>query len=780
MFPKALAIVATLGALAHIQAFAADADPATSDAVAGIEEVQVSARRRLETAQDVPLAVSVLSGQAIEATGSFNVSRLQQLQPSLQFISSNPRNTAVNIRGLGAPFGLTNDGIEQGVGVYIDEVYNARVAATTFDFLDVEQIEVLRGPQGTLYGKNTTAGAINITTRKPTRTPEGSLEVSTGNLGFVQARAALSGPLGEALAGRVAVSGTQRDGTFENVFSGSEVNEIDNVGTRAQLLWEPSGELQVTLSGDFNRQNPECCAQVFVGTHPNLRAPERRFAALAAASGYQVPSNDPFDRLVDADTPLEAKQSFGGASLRAVWDVGFADVTSVTAWRFWDWEPSNDRDFTGLPITTISANPSEQVQWSQEVRLASRGNNTIDYVAGVFAFYQNIESSGVQQQGSAASLWLLGPSRGGDPRLLDGLRQDTDIDYDNYSVAFFTRLTWHVIERLRLEPGLRVNYDDKSADYAAVASGGLATTDPALIALQRGVLQSQSYVAKFSDWDAAYDATLSYDVTNSALGYVTYARTFKSGGINLSGIPNRPDGTPNTDVAAVAPETVHHVEVGLKSRWFDDRATVNLALFRTEIDDYQATVVNGAIGTLRGFLANAEEVRSQGVELDFNLRPAPSWQVYANVAYTDAEYSKFESAPPPPELGGGDVSSVDISGQTLPGVSDWSLSWGGEYHRPGSLLGTTGEFFAGLDGSFRSNWNSNPTPSRYFVVDEYALTNLRAGYRADGGWEAWAWVRNAFDAEYFDFLNQPGGNLGMITGQPGDPRTYGVTLRVSL
>ena len=161
------------------------------------EEIIVTARRRDETAQEVPIAVSVIGGDQIDNTGSFNVGRLQQLTPTLQFYSSNPRNTSVNIRGLGVPFGLTNDGIEQGVGIYVDDVYYSRVASATFDFLDVAQIEVLRGPQGTLYGKNTTAGAINITTRQPTFNFEGRAEVTIGNLNFKQAKAAISGPLSD-------------------------------------------------------------------------------------------------------------------------------------------------------------------------------------------------------------------------------------------------------------------------------------------------------------------------------------------------------------------------------------------------------------------------------------------------------------------------------------------------------------------------------------------------------------------------------------------------------
>ena len=203
---SALLLGAGLTALLSTPAHAQDEIPA--DPTPTVEEEQdsndiiVTARRRSESAQDIPLAVSVLGAQQLDETGAFNVNRLQQLAPTLQFYSSNPRNTAVNIRGLGVPFGLTSDGFEQGVGIYVDDVYYSRVASATFDFLDVAQIEVLRGPQGTLYGKNTTAGAINIQTNQPTFDFEGRAEVSVGNYNFQQARLAVSGPLSETVAAR--------------------------------------------------------------------------------------------------------------------------------------------------------------------------------------------------------------------------------------------------------------------------------------------------------------------------------------------------------------------------------------------------------------------------------------------------------------------------------------------------------------------------------------------------------------------------------------------------
>src|SRR6187431_1517896 len=189
-----------------------------------LSEVVVTSRRRIEKAQDIPIAVSVVTGKQAEQTGAFNVNRIKELVPSVQLYSSNPRNTGINIRGLGSPFGLTNDGLDPGVGFYVDGVYYARPAAATLDFIDVERIEVLRGPQGTLFGKNTSAGAFNIITRKASFVPEATFETSFGNYGYIQTKASVSGPLTKKLAGRVSFSGTQRDGLVDNIKTGRATN----------------------------------------------------------------------------------------------------------------------------------------------------------------------------------------------------------------------------------------------------------------------------------------------------------------------------------------------------------------------------------------------------------------------------------------------------------------------------------------------------------------------------------------------------------------------------
>ena len=773
---------------------AAPAEGRLGEARQGGGDVVVTARRRAESVQRVPLAMSVIGGTALAETGAYNVNRLQQLQPTLQFYSTNPRNAAANIRGLGAPFGLTNDGIEQGVGIYVDGVYYSRIASATFDFTDTDRIEVLRGPQGTLYGKNTTAGAINIYTRPPSFEPEARVELSGGNLDFFQGKASVSGPLvADTVAIRLSASVTTRRGTIYNVRQREYENSQDNQSYRAQILWQAAPGLKLTLYGDYNHQNPTCCVQYYARVGATQRPLNRQYAALAAAQGYAAPSTDPFDRVTDIDTPIRARQELGGLSLNVDYDFGWATLTSITAYRFWHWDPSNDRDFIGLPITTISQNPSQQSQGSQELRLASNGTHAVDYVFGVFGFRQVIDTQGKQVQGAAASAFLLNPTSAGgrNPATLSNLTAANTIHFINTSAALFGKLTWHVTDRLEIAPGLRLNYDQKRGSYVSVVTNGTGT---ALSSDQLGVLAPQSYAPDFDNWNLSGDLTVSYRVADTVNAYATYARSYKSGGININGLPlNAANTGVDLTTQTVRPEKVNHFELGLKTQTADRRATINLAAFWTEINDYQATVNNGQITVIRGYLANAGKVRTRGIEIDSAFRPTARLNLYANGAFTDAKYVRFTNAPCPPELSGGNPAlngatpasagtpglsplTCDISGQWLPGVSRWAGSFGAEYDIPARIGGTEGQFYLGYDGSYRSTFSSNPSRSAYTDVRGYDLHNFRLGYKAAGSWNVFGWLRNAFDRHYFEVLATQSGSTGLVVGQPGDPRTYGVTV----
>jgi iron complex outermembrane recepter protein len=745
------------------------------------ESVVVTARRVEEVAQEVPIPLSVVDGTLAANTGSFNVNRLKELIPTVQFYSTNPRNSAINIRGLGAPFGLTNDGLEQGVGLYIDGVYYSRPASATLDFLDVDRIEVLRGPQGTLFGKNTTAGAINVSTRRPSFTPGTDLELNVGDLGFVQVKAAATGPLLPKLAGRLSFSGTERSGTVYNVRTDDRVNDLNNLGLRGQVLFAPSDRLAIAASVDHTRQRPEGYTQVIAGVAPTLRPPNRQYAQIAADLGYVAPSFNAFDRRTDVDSPLRSYQDLGGTSVNVDWKLRTGQVTSTTAWRYWNWNPSSDRDFIGLPVTTISAAPSKQRQWTQEVRYAGTLSTRVNLVLGAFAFHQTIDSDPVfkQEQGSAAARFLLAPSaNAATPGLLDGYGYNQSVDYGNTSAAVFGQVAVALTDRLRFLPGIRFNYDHKAVDFDQQVYGGLQTTDPALIALQQSILAPQAYKANVSDANQSGQLTLAYKVARSVNAYATYATGFKSVGLNLNGVPTDASNQPVLGAATVKPEDTRNVEVGLKTEPLRG-VTANISAYDTEIRNFQTQVTNGSVGVIRGYLANAEKARVRGAEFDGAARVGSNLSIFGAAAYTDGRYVTFKDAPPPLEDTGG-PQFEDISGSILPGISKWALSLGGEYGRPATVFGRSGVFFGALDGSFRSSFSSSATYSTYLVVDGYGLLNARLGFRAADGWTISLWSRNLLNQDYLELLTAAPGNTGLFVGQPGDRRTLGVTLRVAL
>lgn len=744
-----------------------------------LEEVTVTARRRSETAQEVPIPITVVAGARAEDAGAFNVNRLKELVPSVQLYSSNPRNTALNIRGLGTTFGLTNDGIDPGVGFYVDGVYYARPAAATLDFIDVERIEVLRGPQGTLFGKNTTAGAFNITSRKASFTPRGVFELSYGNFGYVQARTSVTGPLSEKFAARVSFTGTHREGTIYNVARQEDVNTLNNVGVRAQILYAASDNVEITLSGDATRQKPNGYAQVVAGVVPTQRPEYRQFNSIIADLNYSLPSHDPFDRLIDHDTPWRSHNDLGGVTLNVDAKIGNGTLTSTTAWRYWKWGPSNDRDFTGLQALSKSQATSRHHNWSQEVRYAGDISSNLSGVVGVFAIGQELNTDPVHIEESGADQWRFSQSTTSElwqtPGLLDGYGIKTISRLTTFGGAVFGQVDWVITDRLHLLPGLRFNYDKKEVDFNRETYGGLQTDDPDLIAIKEIVYTDQVFIVDADNTNLSGQLTLSFKPNNTVNTYATYATSYKPVGLNLGGLPTA-GGEPMLELAEIKPEYVRHFEIGIKSAPTATSA-VNITLYNTNIDDYQTLVLNSQLGVNRGYLANAEEVRVRGVEVDGNIRIGRALSLFAALAYTEGEYVSFKEAPAPLEETGGEPFK-DISGEVLPGISKWSGSLSGEIvSRPHEILGNEARFFLAADGYFRSSFSSSPTPSKFLNVDSYALVNARAGFRATNGASVFIWARNLLEKEYFEQLLPAAGSAGHYAAVLGDPRTYGITLR---
>ena len=749
------------------------------------DTVVITSRRRREVLQDVPIPITVIGGKLVEDAGAFNVNRVKELVPSVQLYTSNPRNTGVNIRGIGSPFGLTNDGLDPGVGIYVDGVYYARPAAATFDFIDIDQIEVLRGPQGTLYGKNTTAGAISITSRKPSFKPGGTFEVSYGNFGYVQAKSSITGAITKKLAARFSFSGTQRDGLVDNVRTLKKTNDINNLGFRGQLLYKVSDKTTVVLSGDNSTQRPDGYAQVIAGVVKTKRAGYRQFDSIIKDLNYQLPSLNAFDRKIDHDVPWNSGNDLGGVSLNIDSKIGEGTLTSTTAWRYWNWDPSNDRDFTGLQALAKSQNPAKHKNWSQEVRYAGAFSFRLNGVVGLFYIDQEVDISGTEESGrdqwrfsqsSTSSSWKT-------PGLLDGYGIATKASIKSQSAAVFANLDWEIIDRLHILPGIRYNYDKKVVSYNRKTYGGLQTTDAALLAIKKGVYSDQAYDANADETNLTYQFTLAYKANKRLNAFATYSTSFKPVGVNVAGLPTLPNGDADISLSVIKPEGVKNLQAGIKTTPMDN-FTLNVTLHNSDIKDYQTNVQSPQLGVNRGYIANAEKVNVKGLELDANIKANQHFTFYGAFAYTDAKYVKFTNAPLPLEetgstKGGVQVAFKDVSGGKLPGISTWAGSLGGEFTTATAFLGKPGKFFLALEGFYRSSYSSSASPSAYLNIDGYALVNGRFGFRSNYGLSAFIWTRNLFNKNYFEQLLPAGGNAGQYAAVLGDQRTFGVTLRYS-
>ncbi|HEY8398268.1 MAG TPA: TonB-dependent receptor, partial [Flavihumibacter sp.] len=577
--------------------------------------------------------------------------------------------------------------------------------------------------------------------------------------------------------------GTQRNGTLHNVVTDQYVNDMNNIGVRAQLLYTPSDKVKITFTGDATDQKPNGYAQVVAGVVQTQRAGYRQFDSIIADLGYQLPSRNPFDRKIDHNTTWKSGNQLGGGSVNIDAKIGGGILTSTTAWRYWNWDPSNDRDFTGLPVLTLSQATSKHQQWTQELRYAGDFSSRLSGVAGVFLIGQDLKTDPVHIEESGWAQWRFSKSSNSPlwetPGLFEGYGIKTKSRLKTFGAAVFGQLDWAITDRLHVLPGIRYNYDKKDVDFDRRTYGGLQTEDPALLALKRAVYTDQQFVANADESNFSGQVTVSYKVRQDIRAFATYSLSYKPVGVNLGGLPTD-NGRVMLELARIKPEGVSHYELGVKttpSRNF----IFNAAAFLTEIKDYQTQVQTAEVGVNRGYLANAEKVRVHGAEADANIKVNDHYTFFGNLAYTEGRYLSFKNAPVPLEETGGSASFKDVSKGEMPGISKWTGSLGGEIQSDlKKAFSKEGRYFVAVESYFRSSFSSSPSPSKYLRVPGYALVNGRIGYRSRDGISIFIWGRNLLNKNYFEQLLAAAGNAGHYAGVLGDPRTYGVTLRYSL
>ncbi|HBO8842845.1 TPA: TonB-dependent receptor [Pseudomonas aeruginosa] len=768
----ALALLLALGgalpaSAADAPAPAEEAPPLASSvpdkADTALGKVTVTARRREEDSQKVPTPITVLGGETLEAQRISRVQDLQQVLPSVNVAYIHARQSSVAVRGIGN--NPASDGLEGSAGIYLDNVYLGRPGMAVFDLLDIEQLELLRGPQGTLFGKNTTAGVLNISTRAPTFTAERTVEVSGGQDGYFQGRGTVSGPLGETLAGRLSAYRTRDDGYIKNIHDDNYLNGGERQGARGQLLFEPNEDFSLRWIADYNEEDSSNGSMVVYG------AAERFWqrAALVGAS----PLRDPQRRKVNINGRQHVSVHQGGSSLEANWNLaGGYRLTSISAYRYWHFTPANDEQLNVSAINDTGVEVHDR-QFSQEIRLASPTGGAFDYVVGAYAFRQNLGNKTFTSYGPLADLYLLGANLGA----LNDTYSKANGKIETDSFALFAQGTWHLTERLDFTAGLRGTYEEKNAKVERFAPLGGAAVGGVGAAVRNGQLGAYDS-GDLSQYNFAPSAllSLSYQFSDDLLGYASLSHGEKSGGVNLA-VGSAPSA--GADSLLVGPERANDAELGLKSTLFDRRLLLNANLFWTGIHGYQATTLYQAPGStqLVQVLANAGSVRSRGLEFEATALPLRGLTLNFNGSHNDVTYLSFKDAPCPAEVSTrpGAPSSCDLTGQRVVGASKWIANLNGEYQW---RLDDRFQPYVSASYAYRSAAEGTLDNSDLSKIDGYALVNLAAGLRSDlgdGQLDTSVWLKNAFDKDYY--LSAFASINGSYTASVGQPRTLGVSLR---
>ncbi len=571
---------------------------------AAIEEIVVTARRTEESLQSVPVAVSAFSETTLERIGAVDSTGLQGIVPNLNIVQGRGSSNASNIfiRGIGQPDALQT--FDPAVGFYVDEVYYSRIRGTQFDLFDIDRIEVLRGPQGTLYGKNTIGGALNIVTRRPGQEPHRMVQVTAGDYDQIEGRLTLAGPLTETLAGSVSLLRALRDGYVTNPNTGEDYNDRDARAARVALAWDPSDSVRVDWAADYNKEDNALVMGQPINTLTTL------FGVPILVLPADVPKFD-FRATPTPGLPNSQELEHWGTSLNARWDVSDSlSIKSITAYRVLEYTDYVDIDATTLETGDVLVDV-DQDQISQELQ-ATWQRDRLTLVGGLYYLRENIES---HQEAFADDL-LTGP--GGFTFL-----RTIDDDLTTTSWAAYFNAAFAVTDRLNL--GLGVRYTDEEKEYDRSTSTfsnfpGL-TADPAF-----------AFTIEDSWTDTSPMVSLDFQATDNMLLYARYAMGFKSGGFN--GRANNPG-----EQAPYDPEEVSSYELGLKSDWLDGTLRANVALFYNDYTDFQARVSGTTTDPGTGLpspeltVLNAGELEIYGAELELSWLPVDALLLDLQVGY---------------------------------------------------------------------------------------------------------------------------------------------------
>jgi outer membrane receptor protein involved in Fe transport len=796
-----------------------------------VEEIIVTAQKREQSLQDVPIVVTAISEQALQDAGVRDIKDLTVLTPGVTVTStSSEASTTARVRGVGTVG--DNPGLESSVGIVIDGVYRPRNGVGFNDLGEIERVEVLKGPQGTLFGKNTSAGVINVISKAPDFDFGLDAEATVGNYGALETSASVTGPLIEdKLAGRFFAAFRQRDGLYD-VQTGTvgprarpQDNDRNYYTLRGQLLWTPTEDLDVRLIADYTNRQEFCCVGVNVVRNP-LRQGYIDFLSqqVQGVPGTLNPPN-PSERLAFANRPTDQNVEDGGVSLEATYDINpDVTLTSITAYRQWETRNGQDTEFTTADVwyREPGQNSNTFSFWTQELRLAGTSDR-LDWLVGGFYSREELDRQDrivygpdferyfsliiagqsnpalfpaaqflLSNTASAANPFGLPAAAGGGlgaPGTVFAGRGNNDYYAQTTdSLALFTNNSFRATEQLELTLGLRYTMEEKSVDTLYTnpnGAGGCGTVlgrynafgqPAALLPLLGAVCVLPTSDPAFNllrtsqsreEEELTGTVKAAYRFNEDLLTYASYARGYKAGGFNLDRA-RKGFGVAETNTS-FEPEFVDSYELGLKSELFNNSLLANATLFHQTFENFQLNTFTG----VSFIVASIPEVVSRGVDADFiYITPVEGLTLNGGITYAETQYGDFT-----PSAG----VSARLPGSRLSFAPLYSLSLSGTYERPvgnGLLLRTS------LSGKYSSSYNTGSDLAPEKVQNGFTVVNGRVGIGTeDGRYTLEAFANNLFDEDYFqvafDAPLQNEATRPAVNAFLGAPRLFGVTFRVN-
>jgi iron complex outermembrane receptor protein len=765
---SALVLAASLGATPVLAQTAQQTPP--QENATQLDEVIVTATKREERLIDVPVAVTAVGAEQLQNSGVSDIRELTGLAPSVQFQTpGGGADSSIRIRGIGTT--STNPGLESSVGVVIDGVTRARTGVALSELGDLQRIEVLRGPQGTLFGRNTSSGLINIVTRDPSFSGvEGRFEGTYGNYSDMRLAGAVNIPLSDNAAFRIEASSETRDGFYQDANSSETLDNLDRQFVRAKLRWEPSDTLSWRFSADYTNRNENCCVAVLAIAGPTYGL-VNTLAGARGDAGYT--STDPFDREVSKSSGRQNQEDIvdWGVSAQADWDLGFGTLTSITAYRSWEAYRSQDFDHSGADLGFFAPDGLHQSfdVFTQELRLQGTAG-MVDWLVGAYYSDEDVMNDSAYRMGADYPLIYGGAATFQASTLAaftpgDGARGIGN--QNGRDVSFFTHNIFNVTDQLSITAGLRYTNNEKSIDFRGenfnpACDSARATGDaPGITRFCAPFWDTRLNPAGDSDSRSEDAVTgtfnVSYEFLPTLTSYLSYSRGYKSGGYNFDRAGFTTPATPNARDLAFSEETVDAYEFGLKGEFFDRSLTANLAIFHQKFSGFQLIEYTGINFVVRSL----SEAISEGAELELTWRPMEGLTITNGLTYTDAYYPT-------------NAGNLGYSGRDMEQSPDWVNVTSVTYEFP---IGEQLTGVAYIDNRYSSEFFTGGfDPNR--IQPSFSVANARFSLRGpDESWAVDIWARNVFDKDYYRRVIPATFQAGSYSAFLGDPRTYGITLR---